>query len=295
MQTIFYLLWPVLAALIALGTWASQEGVSAETAATRPQTHSFERQLMPEGVLYTFRLPADSPLQARVAISDARETVTGFYQRLDQPLLVLNAGFFDPSNHLTTSYVSVEGKLVADPALNENLTGNANLQKYLPAIYNRTEFRIYNCGKAIRYDIASHEAETPAGCTLRDAVGGGPALLPDITAEKEAFTDYDAAGRMIRDPIGACKPNARTALGLTPEGDLILLMGGMHPERAGSGFTLEDMARLLKARGVVKGMALDGGGSSSLVYQGEAYWGKYDKSGKPEKRPVKSILLIRGP
>ncbi len=295
MKTLFTILCSLLVvALLALGQWPGQNS-SAQSVAVPVVAGAFEVEPMRQGVLYSYTLPASLSSRVAVGYAPGRLLVTGFYEQNGHPELVVNAGFFDPVNGKTTSYVAVDGKWVGDPAANERLTGNAGLQKYLPQVFNRTEFRIYDCDARPRFEIAPHNAPVPEGCRLKDAVGAGPRLLPELTARQEAFLDYDTAGRVTRDPIGVCKPNARTAIGLTPDGSLIILVGAQHPDNATSGFTLEEMARLLKARGATQAMAFDGGGSSSLVYQGKAYFGEFEKDGSPARRPVKSALLIRGP
>jgi hypothetical protein len=247
---------------------------------------------LPQGRLYEYHLPADSSFRAKVAVSDRLQTISGFYKQGGNPPFVINGGFFDPANQKTTAYVQLNGQVVVDPRQNENLTGNPKLSPYLEKIFRRTEFRIYRCGQEIRYDIAGHADGIPVGCRLEEAMGAGPKLLPRLTDREEAFTDYDSHGKLIRDPIGVCRPNARSVVGLTANGEIIFLMGAQVPGKPKSGFTLEEMADLLKARGAVRAMALDGGGSSGIVVSGKPYYGEFDSKGNPVVRRVKSVLLI---
>ena len=210
----------------------------------------------------------------------------------------MNAGFFDPNNSLTTSFVFQGGALTGDPRVNPQLVNNSKLVPYLPKIFNRTEFRAYLCqakGERVktRYDIVPHNAPIPEHCLLEDSLGAGPNLLPKLEDLSEGFVDYNAQGKLTRDPIGVCARNARSVVGLTATGDVLLMMGAQLPgQPAGSGFSLAEMARLLKARGAQKAMSLDGGSSSSLFYGGKATYGKASKNGGWVKRPVKSVLLV---
>jgi hypothetical protein len=148
----------------------------------------------------------------RVAVADAPALVNEFETTPgclvpDCAVAALNAGFFDPSNGLTTSYVTVDGTLVADPRQNQRLVGNPDLAPYMEQILNRSEFRRYDCGGTPRYAITLHQEPTPAGCTLVDAVGAGPQLLPQHTAEAEGFVDTSVTP--VRDALGSQAANAR--------------------------------------------------------------------------------------
>lgn len=205
----------------------------------------------------------------------------------------INAGFFDPVNGLTTSYGVQNGQLIADPRQNDRLMQNPSLTSYLPKILNRSEFRRYRCGQPSQqldhYAIALHAEAVPPGCTLQDAIGGGPRLLPEQTLEAEGFAD-PATGR---DALGSTQPNARSAVGILPTGDIVLVMAAQRPPApAASGLSLEELAEFLRSLGVVDAMNLDGGSSASLYFAGNTVFGRVDAQGNPLQRPVKSALRV---
>lgn len=249
------------------------------------------------GDIYTVVLPSNSSYRVKPAIDDGLKTVEGFAKDNPEALLVINGGYFDPANKETASYVTLDRKEVLDPTTNERLTGNKGLAKYLPKIFNRSEFRVYECEidgvESTRYDITSHDSVVPEACELMDALGAGPQLLPKLTALEEAVIDYNAQKRLIRDPFGINRPNARTAVGITADNSVVFLLLAQNPDREeASGFNYQQMTEALKKLGAVKAMALDGGSSSSMVVNSQSYWAKYNKSGDPVKRPVKSVLMI---
>lgn len=205
-------------------------------------------------------------------------------------LAVINAGFFDPVNQKTTSAVVIDGREVANPKDNERLVNNPKLSGYLSAILNRSEFRVYQCGTQVKYGIGFRSEPILSGCQLSHAVGGGPQLLPKNTAQQEGFTDY-AKGELIRDAIGSKQPNARTAIGLKPDGSVVWVIVAQTKVEH-SGMTLEELADLMKRLGATSALNLDGGTSSSLYTQGVATYGKQDEAGQPIKRSVKSALLL---
>jgi len=89
------------------------------------------------------------------------------------------------------------------------------------------------------------------------AVGAGPRLLRDgklaISGQDERFKSDILQGR-----------HARTGLGITARGTVVLVVVEA-PCAYGGGASLEDLAGLLKSKGAVDAMNLDGGGSSTLA------------------------------
>lgn len=242
------------------------------------------------GVVHILIVPVEAGFVVTPAIAETVMTIDQFAQKTEA-IAAINAGFFDPENQQSTSYVTVQGKQVADPKQNDRLVNNPDLAAYLPKIFDRSEFRRYQCGQEIRYDIAPHSAPIPADCQLLDAIGGGPQLLPDNTALAEGFVDYQN-GEMIRDPLGISLANARSAIGITRNGDIVLVMAGQSETSPSSGLALAELATLMKTIGAEKALNLDGGSSASFYYQGKTVYGKRDDVGFVQ-RPVKSVLLVK--
>lgn len=177
---------------------------------------------------------------------------------------------------------------MADPRQNERLTDNPALAPYLPQIFNRSELRRYHCGTRFQYAIARRQHPMPTGCQLLDALGGGPQLLPAMTPAVEGFWDANTG----RDPIGITTPNARTAVGIRANGDLLWVMAAQKPRAAASGLSLAELADFLRSQGAITALNLDGGTSTAFYYHGKAIYGKLDPEGNPIARPVKSVLLL---
>ncbi|MBD2449930.1 phosphodiester glycosidase family protein [Nostoc sp. FACHB-152] len=253
-----------------------------------PKTIRYFERNLPQGIAHILVIPGNSRFVVTSAISQKVNTVEEFAQKR-QAIAILNAGFFDPANQKSTSYVVVNGQLVANPKDNERLVNNPKLKPYLNLIFNRTEFRRYLCGQITRYAIALHNQSPPATCRIVDAIGAGPRLLPQLTSLSEGFVD-NATGR---DALGSKQPNARTAVGITRDGNIILVMVAQKPAKPNSGISLPQLADLMKTLGAEEAMNLDGGSSSSLYFKGKTFYGKVDLQGNPIKRPVKSVLLVQ--
>lgn len=115
---------------------------------------------------------------------------------------------------------------------------------------------------------------------VRHLLGGGPQLLKQgqvfVTSEKEKFQPDIAQGRA-----------PRTALGITPDGSIILVVVDGRQTRS-KGLTLNELAQLLKEKGAVEALNFDGGGSSTLVVNNRVLNSPSDGN----ERPVATALLV---
>ena len=271
--------------------------VSAEVVENLPSTDSpiieptYQAYNLDSATVHVVTIPAETRLS--IAVADDLTTVEDFAQT-ENALVVLNGGFFDPQNGKTTSHLMRQGQNAGDPAENERLVGNPNLSQYIEQILNRSEFRRYECqtmGRIVdpQYDITLHSTPVPDGCSLYSALGAGPQLLPEDTSFEEGFTDY-VEGELIRDAIGSQGPNARSAIALTSDNTILLIMVAQRP--AASGLTLSEVSEFATSLGAVKLLNLDGGSSSALYYDGQTYLGRLDADGNPIERPVKSVIVV---
>jgi Phosphodiester glycosidase len=274
------MLKPALALMVLLTACASRPHPQVEPPRPSPPALRYYTLLYPQAKLHGVTVPAGAgPVE--VVVADRLQPISAFD---DNSFAILNAGFFDPNNQKSTSHASVNGKITANPQDNEGLTQNPRLKPYLSAIFDRSEFRRYDCQGKVRYGIVRHSAPIEPNCKLVDAIGGGPQLLPNVTAQAEAFFD-PATGR---DPIGIDQSNARSAIGLTATGDVLLVM-------VEAGVSLPQLAAWLGELGAVQALNLDGGSSSSLYYNQQTILGKPTDQKAPVARSIKSVLRVRKP
>ena len=197
--------------------------------------------------------------------------------------LSVNAGFFDPKNKKTVSYVVINGEVVADPKENENLMGNTNLEEYMDEILNRSEFRILEAEKGkISYDIAPHNDKIQEGYKLKHSVQAGPMLLPDLRLEEEFFI-LKKDGKIISESASSLHKYARTAIGIKGNNVYIFIITNDNP------MTLEEVSNLAKRWGMEKAMAFDGGGSTSFETKDLYVISEKDDTA----RKLKSFLIIK--
>ena len=231
----------------------SQDAASSSAAETGSNSHTI--YTLPQATVQVVSLALDETIT--VAAGDELKPVEAFSAG-GSAQYIINGGFFDPQNGKTTSYLTVNAQGVGDPANNERLVQNPDLQQYLPQILNRSEFRVYRCTSFNwqRYDITFHDAALPTGCEIESAVGAGPQLLPEDTSAIEGFTDY-RDGKLIRDAVGSVQPNARSAVGIHSNGTVYLFM--VEKNADSSGMTLAELAEFARSIGIVKLLNLDGG------------------------------------
>jgi hypothetical protein len=325
----------------------------------------YEQYQTPEAVIHVMRVnPNALNIQLLPEVSPTLETVEGLFNRLSQtqvskkrkkdyfaksslaqspfipsPLWVMNAGYFDPLNGKTTSYLEwvqqgAKGErsgYLLSPEENERLMKNASLKAYLPKILNRSEVRFFQCDDAsVHLGIARHQDPIDAVrrdaksssssqkkdmlCIFKGRLGAGPSLLPQLTLVEEGFVDK-LEGGMSRDPLGVNVHNARSALGITAEGEVLMVVAQQTPftkeasER--KGLTLFQLAEVLKQLGANQAIALDGGSSSSFCLRYPPLQSSTGKKGvqvkstslcidakiefksqKAVKRAVKSFLIL---
>jgi hypothetical protein len=121
----------------------------------------------------------------------------------------------------------------------------------------------------------------PDWSVVSDAIGGGPTLVRDglpVYRSNEAFTTSQLAPR-----------GPRTAVGQRADGGIVLLTTDGRQPGYSVGMTNFELAQALVRFGAVRGMALDGGGSSTLAFDGTVLNSPSD--GK--ERAVSNALMLQ--
>lgn len=259
---------------------------------TQP-TLNYATHDLPGSIVHTVTIPPETDYRVDVALAETLSPLSVLAEEAGA-IAAINAGFFDPQNGLTTSYVTIQNQLVADPTQNLRLIENPDLTPYLDAILDRSEFRIYDCVDGVQYDITRHSTPIPSNCVLVGSVGAGPQLLPQVTGYEEGFLANNSQGEVVRDAVGSRYPNARSAVGLKADGSVVLVMVSQRSDVAApTGLSFDDLAGFLQELDVISALNLDGGSSSGLFFQGEAFYGRLDAENRPVERSIKSILLVR--
>lgn len=236
----------------------------------------------PKGVYVIEVNPAKSRAKLQPVIVSELETNNDVYKRL-HPRFIVNAGFFDPKNQKTVSYVTIDEQIVLDPNQNENLMSNAALKPYIQKILNRSEFRILEDDKGkITYDIAHHNDAVKEGYKLKHSIQAGPMLVPELKLEEEFFI-LKRDGKIISESASSLHKYARTAIGIKENNVYIIIVTNDAP------MTLEEVANFARSLGLEKAMAFDGGGSTSFDSQELHIISEKDN----QARKLKSFLMLK--
>lgn len=260
-------------------------------------------------------------------IAQSRDTTTDLTARANA-VAGINAGYFNLTDGVSASYVTADGKQVLDPTVNKALIENPNLKPFLKQIFDRSELRIYEPNKSnsvskgpskeatkeavgegrkpgdLQAVIVAHHQPIPAKVHLLHAMQGGPALLPGIRSEAEAFIRKGKDGKSV-DAIGTTRKAARTAVGITSGGGIVFaIIEGSRGKEFKAGASLKDMAQLLKEVGCTAALNLDGGTSTTMAVRATAEQLGLDRASvrsedkysvvfsNEEERKVKSALAI---
>jgi len=138
------------------------------------------------------------------------------------------------------------------------------------------------------------QAEAPVGTTVvlrlilqpdwaavSDAIGGGPLLVREgapVYRANEAFTTSQLAPR-----------GPRSAVGQRADGSVLFVATDGRQPGYSVGMTNFELAQTLVRLGAVRGMALDGGGSSTLAFEGAVL----NRPSDGQERSVSNALMLQ--
>lgn len=202
--------------------------------------------------------------------------------------LVVNAGFFDPKNEKTISFVYNNGILLETPMDNENLIFNETIMENWLKVSNRTEFRVTSKGGLLVYDIAPHN-KFYTGRLIASAQAG-PMLLPNLQLEEEFFIVKNSNGNIERESASVLSKTARTLIGIKNGEVHIFIVTNEHP------MTIYEARDFCIEKGMEKAMAFDGGSSTSLDYKNGDVEYHVTSIGIPTDntgRKLKSFLIVK--
>ena len=111
-----------------------------------------------------------------------------------------------------------------------------------------------------------------------DALGGNPLLV----------VDGAVVASEVDNPAEFYGPHPRTAVGVTADGRLLLVVVEGRQPGYSRGMTMREVAELLQRLGAVSALNLDGGGSSEMVVNGVVATRPSDGS----ERPIANALVV---
>ncbi|MCR5266810.1 MAG: phosphodiester glycosidase family protein [Cyanobacteria bacterium RUI128] len=232
--------------------------------------------------IYHIVIPAGKKIEF---VSTEKLTTNAEVHKQTGATLTVNAGFFDPKNQKTISFVYNDGLLLESPIENENLVFNETIMENWDKVGNRTEFRITEHNGVLNYDIVPHNA--PYQGKLIASAQAGPMLLPDLRLEEEFFVVRNEEGRVTRESASVLHKTARTLIGLKGKDVHIFIVTTEHP------MTIAEARDLCKSYGLEKAMAFDGGSSTSVDFKNELHVTSVGIRTDDTGRRLKSFLIVK--
>lgn len=241
-----------------------------------------------EGI-YHFVLTGDKIMKQIQFISSPSLITNKEAHNKSASLLTINAGFFDPVNQKSISYIINDTQTIEDPIFNENLMNNPVMRLNLQKILNRSEFRIMDCDGKLKYEIAPHNSKVDFLCSIITSAQGGPQLVPNLRLEEEFFIVKDAEGNIIRETASVLHKTPRTIVGIkTNKGKQemhIFIVTNEHP------MDIYEARDLCLKYELDNAMAFDGGSSTSLNYKKINVVSNEEGGGTG--RALKSFMIVK--
>jgi hypothetical protein len=252
-----------------------------------------------------------------------RLTPQQFYEKNNQPLVVVNGTFFSFQNSQNLNLVIKDGKIVShgvhifpgkgkDTLLYHYVLASAigisqNRRADIAWLYSNAAYKKKSYPVAFEkapvyfkdsinynsiYTFAPFLQHSPTfkkrrgvieKWKMQTAIGGGPVLIQNGAIKITNEEELKFSGKARYDK------HPRTAMGYTKDGRLIILVvQGRFPGLA-EGVNLEQEAGLLKDIGCWEALNLDGGGSSCMLINGKPTIQVSDKEGQ---RAVPAVFIV---
>ena len=231
--------------------------------------------------IYHIVIPHDKKIEF---VSKDKLTTNAEVHKETNAVLTVNAGYFDPKNHKTISFIYNDGILLESPIENENLVFNDIIMDNWSKVSNRTEFRITCQSDKIIYDIAPHN-DIYKGKLIASAQAG-PMLIPNLRLEEEFFILRNNDGKIIRQSASVLNKAARTLIGIKNNEVHLFVVTNKHP------MDIYEARDLCAKYGLEKAMAFDGGSSTSLDYK-DIHVTSIGLENDDTGRRLKSFLIVK--
>jgi len=152
----------------------------------------------------------------------------------------------------------------------------------------REGLALYRDGTVEVYDETTTTAEQLVADGVWNTLSFGPAILQDGEVV-DGIEDVEVDTNVGNHSIQGDQP--RTAIGVVDTNHLVVVVVDGRSPGYSEGITLTELADIMASLGVTTAYNLDGGGSSTLYYDGEVV---NDPLGKGTERGTSDILFIAG-
>ena len=246
-----------------------------------------------------------------------RLTPLQFYEKNEQPLVVVNTTFFSFATNQNLNVVIKDGKIVGynvhsipmrgkdtfqyrhpmGSALGMDKRRNADVAWIFTDSVKLFPYAIQFPVEAYKDSVKTIPIINVSGnmilntktvlklkqWKMKTAVGGGPVLVQNSKIKITNEEELKFTGKAINDK------HPRTCIGYTKDGYLIIMVIQGRFTGIAEGATLEQEAKLLMDLGCIEALNLDGGGSSCMLVNGKE---TIKPSDKGVERAVPAVFII---
>lgn len=224
-------------------------------------------------------IPKGSTTRLCFASDSMPATVSTFAQR-HNALAGINGSYFNMSTGLPVCYLRIGGKElgVNEPARNDSIN-----RKY----YQNATIRLLSSGRP-RFNIPDSNRKCERNMPDSNVMTAGPMLISRNATVPQRLDRRFVYAR-----------HNRTAIGLKPNGNILLVVADGRNKKYANGLSLTELTHIMRWLGCCDAANLDGGGSSTMYIHGigtsgivnhPSDNGRFDPLG--ERRIANAILLV---
>lgn len=202
------------------------------------------------------------------------------FSAVNQPITNNEIMLYTPDYQVTDPDINSINIIIIDNKIKSITNGQDKIPAngYILSAANQSKEILANTFR-IGDDAKLFFMASPSLDGIEHVISGGPRLVAEgsinITSDKENFKNDVKNSRA-----------ARTAAGITKDGNLIFLVVEKNNGSDSIGATLTELANLMIKAGSYNAMNLDGGGSSTMVIKGKAV-------NTRDERPVCNAIVIK--
>ena len=229
--------------------------------------------------LCVIEIPKGSPTRLRFVSDTVMTTVADFAQRADA-LAAINGSFFNMSTGAPVCYLRIDGKELGN---NEPARTDSVNRKY----YQNAAIRLLTSGRP-RFNIPDSNRLSEKKMPDSNVMTSGPMLLC-----RGAIVPQRLDRRFVY------ARHNRTAIGLKPDGTIMLVVADGRSRKHADGLSLPELTYVMRWLGCCDAANLDGGGSSTMYIRNHGTGGivnhpsdngRFDPMG--QRRVANAILLM---
>lgn len=225
-------------------------------------------------------IPSGSPSCLAFAADTTLTTVTAFATR-DSALAAINGSYFNMRTGVPVCYLRINGRELGEntPSATDSLN-----RKY----YQNAAIRLLPTRRP-RFLIPESSRNAERLLPDSNVMTAGPMLIHRGT---------DTPQRLDRSFVYARHP--RTAIGLKPDGTVVMLVADGRHRGEAEGLSLPELTRIMHWLGCCDAVNLDGGGSSTMYIRGRGTDGvvnnpsdngRFDPAG--QRRVANALLVVK--